>query len=197
MTKIRVLAKAVLSGLVLTGMGIGLQSFRILSWPSMTSLRPGERPYAIAALPATVLAGLVLLAIFWRIVLNPQLALKLAGQERPRTVTADPSVLAGALRLAAVSAGLLLLGLFPEALFKTGHLAVDFFASGRAFFNTIAEGDYEQLPDRVLTCLQTLIYPIGLCVWIGYLLTGARWIVRRQIRSATTFLSGIDLEGSE
>lgn len=167
--RIQVIARAVLCGLCFTGVGVLLGSFRHVSMASVKE--------AAAALPVLGV-GIGLLLVLRRTTRKPSVVSWLAGDEAGEADSFDPGMTAGALRLAAVSAGLLLLTLFMGGIWETANLAVFFFSHGRTFFQSIVEGSYLTTLDLALAGLRNLIYPVALCGWIVYLLTGAEALVR-------------------
>jgi vacuolar-type H+-ATPase subunit I/STV1 len=177
MTKWHVTTQAVIFGLCLLGAGFVLGSYDRISMETLKG--------AVAALPS-LLAGAGILLFLYRTAKNASLVKWLAGEEpEPVTKSADTRTLAGALRLAAVSAGLILLAANIRAVWEALNTAVFFIRSGREFFQSIVEGDYSLALDQGLSGLKTLLYPIGLCGWIAYLLTGAEKLVFRQVRSTS------------
>ena len=175
MTRMQVLARALLNGLCFLGIGFYFVSFRYADW-----MFPPERmwiPLLIAAF-----TGAVSLWLFLYGLNRFQLAIQVAGHQREETNPPDKRFFVSAVRLASVSAGLLLLAWFPEAVSGAIQQAARFVDNGRDFFQSLSAGNFSSAMEQAAAGGLRLLYPIGLCVWIAYLLTGTPRIIRSQLR---------------
>ncbi len=177
MTKMQIIAKAVLTGLGFYCVGIILRSVH----------RQFLHAYGIAhalAIIALVLAiCAIILLVLWRISRNEQLARKLAGEGPALDPKTQRTWLAVSGRLSCVSAGLFLLaGSMNEVIDAVIKVAQLLPAASQWFNNIVSPGQFgEMLLVLILSMLRFLLH-MGFLALIVYLILGAPSFIRWQIK---------------
>ncbi|MCD6391976.1 MAG: hypothetical protein J7M40_00555 [Planctomycetes bacterium] len=181
MTKMQIIAKAVLAGLGFYCVGIILRSVH----------RQFLHAYGIAhalAIIALVLAiCAVILLVLWRISRNGQLARKLAGEGPALDRKTQRTWLAASFRLSCVFAGLFLLaGSITEVVDAVVKVAQFLPAASQWFNNLVSPGQFlEMLLVLILSVVKYLV-GLGFLAFIVYLMLGAPSFIRWQIKRSVS-----------
>lgn len=177
MTKMQIIAKAVLTGLGFYCIGVILRSVH----------RQFLQAYGIAHVLAVISLALaicaVILLVFFRIVRNEQLARKLAGEGPALDPKTQRTWLVASGRLSCVFAGLFLLaGSMTEVVDAVVNVAQFLPAASQWFNNLVSHGQFgEMLMVLILSMLRNLV-GLGFLAFIVYLMLGAPSFIRRQIK---------------
>lgn len=182
MTRMQIIAKSAVNGLCFLAIGMFLRSFHFLD-----SMPIPIHNWILVLISAA--AGLGILWLFFYGLRNFRLAFKLAGQEPPGTPALELRSFLVAARFVAVLAGLFLLAKFPDVFSMAVQQAVGVIKHGQDFFQCISEGEFVSAVEMVVRGIIRLLYPLGLCLWIIYLLTGAERIVRFQMKLAKVWFN--------
>lgn len=182
MNRIQIVAKAAYNGLCFLIVGVLLYSYRYIGLE-----KPPDRSWVF--LPIAAVSALLIVWLLRRGLKNFHLAWKLAGTVPADTVQLDEHFFVIAMRFVVVCAGLLMLASFSDVFPQTVQTAADLIGSGRDFFQLLLEGELVSALDMGMVGVIKLFYPVGLLVWIVYLLTGARRIVLSQRQLAQIWLA--------
>ena len=180
MTRMQITAKAAINGLCFLTVGMFFYSFRFLD-----TIPIPVHTWIFISISAA--AGFVILWLFFYGLRNFRLVLKLAGPQTPGTPRLDERSFLAAARFVSVLAGLFLLAMFPDVFTRTIQQAAGVISHGQELFGSISEGELGKAAEMAIRGILRLLYPVGLCVWIVYLLTGANRIVRVQAKLAKSW----------
>ena len=181
MTKMQIIAKAVLTGLGFYCAGVILRSVH------RQLLQAYGISHALAIIALVLAICAVILLVFFRIVRNEQLARKLAGEGPAIDLKTQRTWLAVSLRLSCVFAGLFLLaGSMNEVIDAVIKVAQFLPAASQLFSNLVYPGRFgEMLLVLILSMLRFLLH-MGFLAFIVYLMLGAPSFIRRQIKRSVS-----------
>jgi hypothetical protein len=176
----QITAKAAMNGLCFLAIGMFLRSFHFFD-----SMPVPLHNWIFVLISAA--AGFVILWLFFYGLRNFHLAFKLAGPQPSGALRLDKRSFLIAMRFVSVAAGLLLLAMFPDVFPLALQQTAGVIRHGQEFFGSISEGELGKAVEMGLRGILRLLYPIGLCAWIVYLLTGTNRIVRVQAKLAKSW----------
>jgi len=177
MTKMQIIAKAVLAGLGFYCVGV------ILRCIHRQFLHAYGIAHALAIIALVLVICAVILLVLWRISRNEQLARKLAGEGPAIDLKTQQTWLAVSHRLSCVFAGLFLLaGSMTEVTDAVVKAAQFLPAASQWFSNIVSPGQFgEMLLVLILSMLRLLLH-VGFLAFTVYLMLGAPSFIRRQIK---------------
>jgi hypothetical protein len=177
MTKMQVIAKAVLTGLGFYCVGIILRSVH------RQFLHAYGIAHFLAIIALTLAICAVILLVFFRIVRNEQLARKLAGEGPVLDLKTQRTWLVASGRLSCVVAGLFLLaGSMTEVIDAVVKVPQFLIGAPQLFSNLLDPGHFGQMLLVLILSMLRFLLHMGFLVFIVYLMLGAPSFIRWQIK---------------